>query len=152
MLLSREKSQHPESKNKQPINSAADFITKATQPNEVNMDKQNRMKELNEETARMGRLVIEGEPAGAVEVDSKDVQAAAWRLAEPQPKLVPSARGQVFMPSYLDLGLIGVILVSSLLAMLRGFTREVLAIDRNGTGGRVKETSGQTRDRALSTA
>ncbi len=32
------------------------------------------------------------------------------------------------MPSYLDLGLIGVILVSSLLAMLRGFTREVLAI------------------------
>ncbi len=32
------------------------------------------------------------------------------------------------MPSYLDLGLIGVILISSLLAMLRGFTREVLAI------------------------
>ena len=32
------------------------------------------------------------------------------------------------MPSYLDLGLIGVILVSSLLAMLRGFTREILAI------------------------
>jgi membrane protein required for colicin V production len=32
------------------------------------------------------------------------------------------------MPSYLDLGLIGVIFVSSLLAMLRGFTREVLAI------------------------
>ena len=32
------------------------------------------------------------------------------------------------MPSYLDLGLIGVILVSALLAMLRGFTREVLAI------------------------
>jgi membrane protein required for colicin V production len=32
------------------------------------------------------------------------------------------------MPSYLDLALIGVILVSALLAMLRGFTREVLAI------------------------
>ena len=32
------------------------------------------------------------------------------------------------MPSYLDLGLLVVILVSALLAMLRGFTREVLAI------------------------
>ena len=32
------------------------------------------------------------------------------------------------MPSYLDLGLIGVILISALLAMLRGFTREILAI------------------------
>lgn len=32
------------------------------------------------------------------------------------------------MPSYLDLGLIGVILVSAVLAMLRGFTREILAI------------------------
>ncbi len=32
------------------------------------------------------------------------------------------------MPSYLDIGLIGVILISALLAMLRGFTREVLAI------------------------
>ncbi len=32
------------------------------------------------------------------------------------------------MPSYLDLGLIVVILVSAFLAMLRGFTREVLAI------------------------
>ena len=32
------------------------------------------------------------------------------------------------MPSYLDLGLIGVVLVSALLSMLRGFTREVLAI------------------------
>lgn len=32
------------------------------------------------------------------------------------------------MPSYLDLGVIAVILVSALLAMLRGFTREVLAI------------------------
>ncbi len=32
------------------------------------------------------------------------------------------------MPSYLDLGLIGIVLVSALLAMLRGFTREVLAI------------------------
>ena len=32
------------------------------------------------------------------------------------------------MPSYLDLGLIVVILISALLAMLRGFTREVLAI------------------------
>ncbi len=32
------------------------------------------------------------------------------------------------MPSYLDLGVLGVILVSALLSMLRGFTREVLAI------------------------
>lgn len=32
------------------------------------------------------------------------------------------------MPSYLDLGVIGITLVSALLAMLRGFTREILAI------------------------
>jgi membrane protein required for colicin V production len=32
------------------------------------------------------------------------------------------------MPSYLDLGLTAVILISAFLAMLRGFTREVLAI------------------------
>ena len=32
------------------------------------------------------------------------------------------------MPSYLDLGVIGIILVSALLSMMRGFTREVLAI------------------------
>ena len=32
------------------------------------------------------------------------------------------------MPSYLDLGLIAVVLLSALLSMLRGFTREVLAI------------------------
>jgi membrane protein required for colicin V production len=32
------------------------------------------------------------------------------------------------MPSYLDLGLIVVVLISALLAMLRGFTREILAI------------------------
>jgi membrane protein required for colicin V production len=32
------------------------------------------------------------------------------------------------MPSYLDIGLIVIILISALLAMLRGFTREVLAI------------------------
>ncbi len=32
------------------------------------------------------------------------------------------------MPSYLDLGLIAIILVSALLSMVRGFTREVLAI------------------------
>ena len=32
------------------------------------------------------------------------------------------------MPSYLDLGLIVVVLISALLAMLRGFTREVMAI------------------------
>jgi membrane protein required for colicin V production len=32
------------------------------------------------------------------------------------------------MPSYLDLGLIGVILISAFLAMLRGIVREVLAI------------------------
>lgn len=32
------------------------------------------------------------------------------------------------MPSYLDLGVIAIILISAFLAMLRGFTREVLAI------------------------
>src|SRR3984885_13883961 len=32
------------------------------------------------------------------------------------------------MPSYLDLGVLGVILISALLSLLRGFTREVLAI------------------------
>lgn len=32
------------------------------------------------------------------------------------------------MPSYLDLGLIAVVLISALLSMVRGFTREVLAI------------------------
>ena len=32
------------------------------------------------------------------------------------------------MPSYLDLGLIAIILISALLSMVRGFTREVLAI------------------------
>lgn len=32
------------------------------------------------------------------------------------------------MPSYLDLAVIGVVLISALLSMLRGFTREVLAI------------------------
>jgi len=32
------------------------------------------------------------------------------------------------MPSYLDLGVIGIVLISALLAMVRGFTREVLAI------------------------
>ena len=32
------------------------------------------------------------------------------------------------MPSYLDLGVIGVVLVSALLSLMRGFTREVLAI------------------------
>ena len=32
------------------------------------------------------------------------------------------------MPSYLDLGLLAVIFISALLAMLRGFTREILAI------------------------
>lgn len=32
------------------------------------------------------------------------------------------------MPSYLDLGLIGVVAISAILSMLRGFTREVLAI------------------------
>ncbi len=32
------------------------------------------------------------------------------------------------MPSYLDLGFLGVVAVSALLAMLRGFTREVMAI------------------------
>lgn len=32
------------------------------------------------------------------------------------------------MPAYLDLGVIAVVLISGLLAMLRGFTREVLAI------------------------
>ncbi|MCX8255515.1 Colicin V production protein [Beijerinckiaceae bacterium RH AL1] len=32
------------------------------------------------------------------------------------------------MPSYLDLGVIAIVLISAILAMLRGFTREVLAI------------------------
>ncbi|MBV1706582.1 MAG: CvpA family protein [Hyphomicrobiales bacterium] len=32
------------------------------------------------------------------------------------------------MPAYLDIGLIAVILISALLSMLRGFTREILAI------------------------
>jgi membrane protein required for colicin V production len=32
------------------------------------------------------------------------------------------------MPSYLDLGVIGVVLISAILSMMRGFTREVLAI------------------------
>ena len=32
------------------------------------------------------------------------------------------------MPSYLDLGVIAIVLISALLAMVRGFTREVLAI------------------------
>ena len=32
------------------------------------------------------------------------------------------------MPSYLDLGVLGVVFVSALLSMMRGFTREVLAI------------------------
>ena len=32
------------------------------------------------------------------------------------------------MPSYLDLGVLGVVFVSAVLSMLRGFTREVLAI------------------------
>ena len=32
------------------------------------------------------------------------------------------------MPSYLDLGVLGIVLISALLSMLRGFTREVLAI------------------------
>jgi membrane protein required for colicin V production len=32
------------------------------------------------------------------------------------------------MPSYLDLGLIGVVFISAILSMVRGFTREVLAI------------------------
>ena len=39
------------------------------------------------------------------------------------------------MPSYLDLGLIVVVLISAFLAMLRGFTREVLAIAVMGRGG-----------------
>ena len=32
------------------------------------------------------------------------------------------------MPSYLDLGVLGVVLISAILAMMRGFTREILAI------------------------
>jgi membrane protein required for colicin V production len=32
------------------------------------------------------------------------------------------------MPSYLDLGILGVILISAFLSMMRGFTREILAI------------------------
>jgi membrane protein required for colicin V production len=41
--------------------------------------------------------------------------------------LSAEARG-LDMPSYLDLGLIAVVFLSAILAMLRGFTREVLAI------------------------
>lgn len=43
-------------------------------------------------------------------------------------KTPPFAQGFFSMPSYLDLGLIGVVLISALLSMVRGFTREVLAI------------------------
>ena len=32
------------------------------------------------------------------------------------------------MPSYLDLGVLGVVFVSAVLSLMRGFTREVLAI------------------------
>ena len=32
------------------------------------------------------------------------------------------------MPSYLDIGVIGVVLVSAILSLMRGFTREILAI------------------------
>ena len=32
------------------------------------------------------------------------------------------------MPSYLDLAVLAIVLISALLALLRGFTREVLAI------------------------
>ncbi|MGE5531863.1 MAG: carbohydrate binding domain-containing protein [Bacteroidota bacterium] len=39
-----------------------------------------RMKELNIETARMGRLVTVGEPLPAVTLDNKDMQAAAWQI------------------------------------------------------------------------
>jgi membrane protein required for colicin V production len=39
-----------------------------------------------------------------------------------------AAASEVKMPSYLDLGLIAVVFISALLSMLRGFTREVLAI------------------------
>lgn len=38
------------------------------------------------------------------------------------------AREAIRMPSYLDLGLIAVVLISAVLAMLRGFSREFLAI------------------------
>jgi hypothetical protein len=39
-----------------------------------------RMKELNIETARMGRLVTVGQPLPAVTVDNKEIQAAAWQI------------------------------------------------------------------------
>src|SRR5260370_38482142 len=41
-----------------------------------------------------------------------------------------TSRDEVFsqMPSYLDLAVLGIVLVSALLSMMRGFTREVLAI------------------------
>jgi hypothetical protein len=39
-----------------------------------------RMKELNAETARLGNLVITGQPLPAVTIDNRDVQAAAWEL------------------------------------------------------------------------
>lgn len=39
-----------------------------------------RIKELNSETARLGELVITGEPLPPVTVDNNDIQAAAWEL------------------------------------------------------------------------
>lgn len=39
-----------------------------------------RMKELNTETARLGNLVLTGQPLPAVTGDNPDVQAAAWEL------------------------------------------------------------------------
>jgi hypothetical protein len=38
-----------------------------------------RMKELNDETARMGKLVTTTRPMGVVKIDNKDLQAAAWQ-------------------------------------------------------------------------
>src|SRR3954471_2100651 len=46
----------------------------------------------------------------------------------PVPESLPPAARPEFMPSYLDIGLIVVVLISAMLSMLRGFTREVLAI------------------------
>src|SRR5476651_1375139 len=43
------------------------------------------------------------------------------------PECAPPAR-PIEMPSYLDLGVIVIVLVSAFLSMVRGFTREVLAI------------------------
>src|SRR5665213_1115633 len=47
-------------------------------------------------------------------------------LGEPEYSRAAARLGE--MPSYLDLGILGIVLISALLSMMRGFTREILAI------------------------